>query len=251
MESYSSSVQPFFQVLRFSGFCPMSFKEKNGKRSLQYTKLSMFRCFSLLVFLLIALILVVRNHLIFYGEKQDFLSLEIWSWLLMIVWPCVAIQIIGQIYKIADIRYFLYFMDEIDKKLLKISIKINHKKHRKIIFCGSCLLVLAFLGRITVCVAFLLINGEYLVTRGSLMVQEVMYAIFLYFEWMFIMQVCCVTFLLKERFKSLGTTLKYAFTPCYGKLLFFKFLIFMFQKSKISTKKIELQNLWKSLSRSL
>jgi len=207
MENYFSSIQPFYRVAKFFGLFPMSYKGSVPKGVIKFTACSLIRTILAAILLLGMILLIMFNHILFLMERRPLLINMVWSWFLIIIYPVIFFQLILQALRIKKIRSFLLFMNEIDGKLEQL-VKLDHKKHRRFISCNLVLLAGIILIRSLLRWYVLVKNGAQYQTRASVLVQEMCYLWFLFYNCLFSLQFIFATYLLRERFRALKDLLR-------------------------------------------
>lgn len=208
MDNHFTTIEPFYKVAKIFGLFPMSFEEPIRKGNLKFTKFSIVRTIATFGFLLTMNGMIIHNHITYQSENQPFLSLMVWSWFLILVYPIIIIQLILQVYFMKDIKSFIYFMHEIDLKFRQLHIKIDHKACRKKIFYITMFVIgnilIRFLGS-----TFYAFNQAFSVfTEGKMLIQEICYLCFLFYQCVFTLQFIFPAYLIKERFKALKDLLR-------------------------------------------
>lgn len=209
MDNYLTALDPFLKFGYYFGFYPVNFEKHVQKGSLKFTCVGITR--TLIIFVIISgmMILIVRNHITFLAENQPFLGMLVWSWFLLFLYPVMIVQLALHLRKIKNIHRFFKLMDEIDGKLRKLFIRIDHRRHQKVILRTTVLAVVTLLGRFSISLTFGIVYNDQFTTRGSMIGQEVCYVCFLFYETFFILQFIFVAYLLKERFFLLKSLLRY------------------------------------------
>ncbi|KAL7051662.1 hypothetical protein ACKWTF_004557 [Chironomus riparius] len=186
----------------------MSFIKPVSKGNLRFTRLSLLRMSMTAAFFILMICFIFYNHITFINEQQPFLDMTIWSWFLIFIYPLIVAQLIFQVLKMKDIRKFLKFMDEIDKKLKKLSIKVDHKRHRRLIIRTTFILMLILSLKFTASIVITKIFWMYYSTNGNRFSHEVCFLFFLFYESFFALQFVFLTYLLRERFSALKKMLR-------------------------------------------
>lgn len=207
--NYLVALEPFLKFGKIFGFYPVDFKNNVQKGGLKFTCLGIMRTFIVFSILCGMIVFIVRNHITFLFERQPFLGMLIWSWFLLCMYPVIIIKFVLHIKRIKDIFKFFNHMNEIDGKLRKLFIKIDYKRHRKIIFWNTVLIVTVLVGRCIISLTFAIINRDQFVTRGSIIAQEICFSSFLFYETFFILQFLFVAYFLRERFTLIKDLLRY------------------------------------------
>jgi len=205
MENYLTSLEPFYKI---SKLLPVSFEKPIRKGNLKFTYLSLLRTAVVFVILFVFIIFILSNHIIFTNENQAFLALMFWSWFLIAVYPTIILQLTFQMIKTKDIRIFFNFMDDIDSKFRKLCIKIDHQRHRKIIFRCTWLMTSTLLLRFLPILIFSILNKDEYKTNGNMTANEISYFGFLVYISAFTLQFVFLTYLLRERFSALKELLE-------------------------------------------
>lgn len=213
MDNYFTSIEPFYRVAKVFGLFPMSFEQPVSKGNLKFTKFSIMRAIGTFLFLLAMNCMIIHNHITYQSENQPFLSLMVWSWFLILVYPIIITQLIVQMYKMKDIKKFLHFMHQVDQKFRQLRIKIDHKRYRKKIFYTTMLAIGNMLTRFVCSIVYALYNDAFVfTTQGSMMVQEFCYLCFLFYQVFFTLQFIFPVYLIKKRFETLKDVLRYNFS---------------------------------------
>lgn len=204
MENFFTSSEPFFLLARSMGFIPYSFDGLSRKGNLKITKLNILQVFiamSILFFVAIANFI----HYRFYLRGMDFFEYSIWSWLLMFSYPLIFFQFIFQMFKMKDIKKLCNSIDECDRKLNILYLKVDHKKHRKFIkyltLIVICLPSLNYAQTMIFCQYFNILSSDTLI-------QEFFYSIHLIFENFIFAQFIVLVYHVRERFLLLSKALK-------------------------------------------
>ena len=205
MENYFSSIEPFYKIFKL---LPLNFEKPIRKGNLKLTYLSLLTTAFVFVILFVMIIFIISNHIIFTSEKQAFLALMFWSWFLIAVYPTIIFQLTFQIIKTKDIRIFFNFMDDIDCKFRKLCIKIDHQRHRKIIFRSTLLMASTLLLRFLPILIFSILNKDKYKTNGNMTANETSYFGFLVYISAFTLQFVFLSYLLRERFSALKELLE-------------------------------------------
>ena len=205
MHNYFTSIELFYRIFPL---LPLSFGKHKKRGNLNLTYSSLLWKFLLFLILFVLMIFIIWNHIIFTNEKQPFLGMMFWSWFLIAVYPTIIFQLTFQMLKTKKIKEFFSFMDEIDRKIRKLCIKIDHQRHRKIIFRSSLLIVITLLLRFLPILIFSIFNKDQYKTNGNMITNEISYFGFLVYISAFTLQFVFPTYLLRERFTSLKELLK-------------------------------------------
>ncbi|KAL7051660.1 hypothetical protein ACKWTF_004555 [Chironomus riparius] len=209
MDNYLTALEPFLKFGNNFGFYPVDFKNDVRKGGLKFTCLGIVRSFTVLGILCGMIILIVKNHITFLSENQPFLGLLVWSWFLLFLYPVMVIQLGLHVRNTSNIHRFFKLMDEIDGKLRKLFIKIDHRQYRKVILRATILAVVTLFARLITSLTFEIVNSEHFKTKANMIVSEVCYGCFLFYETFFILQFIFVAYLLRERFNLLKDLLRY------------------------------------------
>ena len=186
----------------------MSFVKPVKKQNLKFTHLSILRSSITYVALLIIIIFIVDNHVKYVSERQSFLGIMVWSWFLIFLYPMIAIQLTFQMIKAKDIRNFFNFMDGIDNKFNKLFIKIDHSRHRKMIFRVTAILIGTLTARFLGSFVFSIVNKVNYTTNAVMLAQEIAYFGYLLYVFIFSLQFVFTSYLLRERFRILKDLLR-------------------------------------------
>lgn len=208
MDNYLTALEPFLKFGNYFGFYPVDFKNDVKKGSLRFTCFGIMRTFIFLGILCGMVVFIVRNHITFLSEHQPFLGILVWSWFLIFMYPVMIIQFVLHVRKTKDVHKFFEFMDKIDGKLRKLFVRINHRRHRKLILWTTVLIILTLILRFLTSLTFAILNKDQLYTSGNMIAQKIGYACFLFYETFFILQFIFVAFLLRERFTLLKDLLR-------------------------------------------
>ncbi|KAL7051665.1 hypothetical protein ACKWTF_004560 [Chironomus riparius] len=209
MENYFTSIEPFYRVAKIFGLFPMNFEEPVRKGNLNFTKISIVRTIGTFALLIAMNCMIIHNHITYQSENQPFLSLMVWSWFLILVYPIIIIQLIVQVYKIKDIRKFLHFMHQIDLKFRQLNIQINHKVCHKKIFYITMFAIGTMLIRFLASTIYAFKKKTFVFTQGNMIIQEICYLCFLFYQCFFTLQFIIPTYLVKKRFEALKDLLRY------------------------------------------
>jgi len=186
----------------------MSFVKPVRKGKLKFTNISLLRASIAFVVLIGILFFVVDNHVKYISEHQPFLGIMVWSWLLIFLYPMIAIQLSFQMVKAKDIRNFFNFMDGIDNKFYKLFIKIDHKRHRKIVFRITATIISSLTVRFIGSLIFAIMYRDKYTTNANVLAQEIAYFGYLLYVFIFSLQFVFTTYLLRERFSVLKDLLR-------------------------------------------
>lgn len=208
MDNYFTSIEQFFKFAKIFGLFPMSFVKPVWKGKLKFTKLSIIRTIATLVFLFAMNCMIIHNHITYQLENQPFLSFMVWSWFLILVYPIIIIQLILQVVNMKRIRKFHQSINNIDLKCRKLFIKFEHKKYRKIVLYTTVFVISNMVLRFVVSTAYALFNNHFQLTEGNMVIQEICYVCFLFYECFFTLQFIFPTYLIRERFTGLKNLLK-------------------------------------------
>lgn len=222
MENYFTSIEPFYRVAKLFGLFPMNFEEPVRKGNLKHTTCSLLRTGIALLILFGMFMLIIYNHIIYICENQPFFYWMVWSWILIFIFPVITIQLILQILKMKEFKGFFHFMNEIDSKLYQFSVKIDHKRHRKFIYCFTYLWFGMMLIRF--CATIFIMKGYepfYVSSKGSLIVQETSYVFVLFYNCLYSLQFIFITYLLRERFRIINGLLRLVI---YASILSFPYI---------------------------
>ena len=209
MDNYLTALEPFLRFGNSFGFYPANFKNAVKKGSLKFTCLGIMRTFTLFGILCGMITFIVRNHITFLSEQQPFLGLLVWSWFLLFLYPVMIVQFTFHVRNTSDIHRFFKLMDEIDGKLRKLFIKIDYRRHQKIILRVTVLVVVSLFARLFTSLSYAIFKSDYFTTKANIIAQEVCYGCFLFYETFFILQFIFVAYLLRERFTLLKDLLRY------------------------------------------
>lgn len=159
-------------------------------------------------FFLLMICFIIYNHITFMNEDQPFLDMTIWSWFLVFIYPIIVAQLIFQVLRMKHIRKFLKFMDEIDTKLRKLYLKVDHSRHRRLVIKTICILLLVLTLKFTASITMTKIFWKYYSTKGNRISHEISFLFFLFYESFFALQFIFLTYLLRERFSALQIMLR-------------------------------------------
>jgi hypothetical protein len=204
MENYFTSIEPFYRITNiFFGLLPMSFVKPVRKGNLKFTNMSLLRTSTAFVVLFGIIIIILDNHAKYISEQQPFLGIMVWSWVLILLYPMIVIQFSFQMVKAKDIRNFFNFMDGIDSKFYKLFIKIDHNRHRKIIFRITATIIGSLTVRLIGTFVFKIVCHRGYTTNANVFAQEIAYFGYLLYVFIFSLQFIFTSYLLRERFRTL------------------------------------------------
>jgi hypothetical protein len=209
MDNYFTSIEPFYKIAKIFGLFPMNFEKPIRKGNLKFTKFSIMWTIITFIILLTMNGFIIHNHITYTLENQPFFSLMVWSWFLIVVYPIIIVQVIIQMYKMKDIRKFIHFMHQIDLKIQQLHIQLDHKKFIRKIFCTTIISTGNMLIRFLVSSIYACYSKSFLLTEGSMIVQEICYLCVLFYQCFFTLQFIFPVYLINERFKALKELLRY------------------------------------------
>jgi hypothetical protein len=209
VDSYLTALDPFLKFCNAFGFYPVNFRNHVQKGSLKFTWIAIMKALAVFMFLSGMMFFVIRNHITFMSENQPFIGMLVWSWFLSASYPVMIIHFVLHIIKLKDMHRFFKFMNEIDGKIRKLFIKIDYRRHQRVILWSTVLTIVTLLGRFCTSMGFGIVNIHLFTTRANIIAQEVCYACFLFYESFFVLQFIFVAYLLRERFALLKSLLRY------------------------------------------